>query len=276
MQLSPQPIVRYIDSLLREGVLLSIHFSGTQVALLPPDSIDFLYPYNNHAIAYCTHIKGNCRPACLEANRCAIARCAKEEAFSAVCHADMLEYHRGFSRNGQIVGVVSVSGWQAPVPTRRKTDEEAALYTLLAPPPENFDALDAKIAPLCIMLTAYLEQLPLLDTPSPSHAEFRQLLLYLNENHTRVSLDELCAVFHRSRSHLSHLFQKHAGCSLHAYCNRLRVQDAEILLCSTTLSVTAIAQMLGFSDAAYFVRVFRAANGITPLAFRRAHTMSSG
>ena len=271
MQVTPQDITRYIRLLVQDGVCLSVHYRADVIALLPPDSISFLYPYNRHPLPYCTQIKTDCFSLCAEHNQNMITRCAKENPVCSICHADMLEYHRGFFRGQSIAGIITVSGWRAPEPIRPKNSETQELYRSLPLPPDDFSTLDSRIFPLSFMLSTYLEQLPLAHSPNSTGAEYHRLLLYLNENHTHVSLEELCAMLHCSPSHLSHLFQKETGCSLHAYCNRLRVRDAKQLLSATSLSVTEIAHSLGFSDASYFVRVFRSQTGCTPLQFRIHH-----
>lgn len=268
MQVTQQDILRYMDLLVREGICLSVHYRADVISLLPPDSISFLYPYNRHPLPYCTQIKTDGFSRCIAHNHRMIDRCKTENPVISICHADMLEYHRGFFLRQNVAGIITVSGWRAPNPNLPKNTETQELYNLLSPAPTDFTDLDTRILPLSLMLTAYLEQLPVDSSSNSAGVEYHRLLLYLNENHTTVSLDELCTLFHCSRSHLSHLFQKKTGCSLHAYCNRLRVRDAEQLLASTSLSVTEIAQMLGFSDASYFVRVFRLQTGITPLQFR--------
>jgi len=52
------------------------------------------------------------------------------------------------------------------------------------------------------------------------------------------------------------------------YLNRYRVLQAQKLLRATDDSVTAIAGAVGFSDPAYFSRVFRKEAGVSPKAYR--------
>ena len=53
-----------------------------------------------------------------------------------------------------------------------------------------------------------------------------------------------------------------------AYTAQQRTERAARLLATTTQSVQDIALFVGYDDANYFVKVFRAAHGMTPSAYR--------
>jgi AraC-like DNA-binding protein len=48
-----------------------------------------------------------------------------------------------------------------------------------------------------------------------------------------------------------------------------RVEESKYLLAETDLSLSRIAQLLGFSSLSYFSQVFRRTQGISPLEFRQ-------
>ncbi len=68
---------------------------------------------------------------------------------------------------------------------------------------------------------------------------------------------------------LSRRFVQATGESPKQYWLQLRLLRAEELLRETNLSIQEIAELLGFSDAAYFTRLFRQRAGITPNNYRR-------
>lgn len=53
------------------------------------------------------------------------------------------------------------------------------------------------------------------------------------------------------------------------YVNKLRIDKAAILLNTTTLSITEISEMVGFSSSRYFSKVFKQLKGEIPSAFRK-------
>ncbi|MFF2847572.1 AraC family transcriptional regulator [Streptomyces sp. NPDC058001] len=83
------------------------------------------------------------------------------------------------------------------------------------------------------------------------------------------TLAELGALTSMERTYLVRLFQRDLGVSPIAYLNQLREQAAARLLVQTDQSVARIGAQLGWGDAGYFARRFKAAYGLTPSAYRR-------
>ena len=85
-----------------------------------------------------------------------------------------------------------------------------------------------------------------------------------------VSTPEFAERLGVSASTLARRFKAATGMTIAAYAARQRAERAARLLTTTTQSVQAIALFVGFEDANYFVKVFRAAHGMTPSAYRDA------
>ncbi|MBL1118193.1 helix-turn-helix domain-containing protein [Streptomyces sp. 110] len=83
------------------------------------------------------------------------------------------------------------------------------------------------------------------------------------------TLAELGALTSVERTYLVRLFQRDLGVSPIAYLNQLREQAAARLLVQTDQAVARIGAQLGWGDAGYFARRFKAAYGLTPSAYRR-------
>src|SRR5262249_39689220 len=71
-----------------------------------------------------------------------------------------------------------------------------------------------------------------------------------------------------SPDYLSHLFHTETKERLTHYIQRIRIEGAILALDSTTQTVAEIAYASGFSDPAYFARVFKQHKGVTPQEFR--------
>ena len=106
----------------------------------------------------------------------------------------------------------------------------------------------------------------------PGSRYLAETTAYLAENYARcedLSLSAVCGVLGISPSYLSHLFTKGLGVTFTEYLARLRVDAAKILLRTTDLPVSEIAERVGYRDPNYFIRSFKKIVGMTPKSFRR-------
>ena len=71
-----------------------------------------------------------------------------------------------------------------------------------------------------------------------------------------------------SADYLSHLFHTETRERLTHYMQRIRINGAVLALETTKLTVAEIAYASGFSDPAYFTRVFKQHKGVTPQVYR--------
>ncbi|MBV9230811.1 MAG: helix-turn-helix transcriptional regulator [Chloroflexi bacterium] len=79
-----------------------------------------------------------------------------------------------------------------------------------------------------------------------------------------LGLAELAQEAGLSQSHFASLFRKTTGLSPHQYIVRRRVERAQSLLQSTTLSIDEIASTVGFYDQSHLTRQMRQILGVTP------------
>lgn len=99
------------------------------------------------------------------------------------------------------------------------------------------------------------------------------VLRYIHSRYTKpITLESLAQMEHISKSYLSRQFKRQTGMTVIGYVNRLRVEAAKRLLTGSELRVDEIAYQVGFESPKYFYRVFRAAAGSSPAAFRKSYT----
>lgn len=84
-----------------------------------------------------------------------------------------------------------------------------------------------------------------------------------------IALGQLAVECGLSVRHFGRAFQQSMGLPPHRYLLKRRVERAKELLLSSPLSLLEIALACGFADQSHFTRVFRAAVGATPGAWRR-------
>ena len=83
-----------------------------------------------------------------------------------------------------------------------------------------------------------------------------------------LTLEQLSEEAHVNKYYLSHAFKQEYGISPINYLISRRIDESKYLLSETDLSLSQIAQILGFSSLSYFSQVFRKVQGISPKEFR--------
>ncbi len=83
-----------------------------------------------------------------------------------------------------------------------------------------------------------------------------------------ISLDDLARITATDKFHLAKEFKRYTSFSPHDYLIRLRINQARILLKTTTLPVVKIAHAVGIHDINNFNYLFKSRMGKTPTAYR--------
>jgi two-component system response regulator YesN len=87
---------------------------------------------------------------------------------------------------------------------------------------------------------------------------------------TLQSTKEVAVAVNLSPDYLTRLFKENLGCSLMDYLTRVRVEEAKWLLRETRWRVGDIALKVGYSEASYFVKVFKKVEKVTPCHYRNS------
>lgn len=100
----------------------------------------------------------------------------------------------------------------------------------------------------------------------------QSVMEYIHENYAapEFSNKTIAEYFHYHPYHLNRIMKASTKKTLHGYLLDYRIQMAKNLLISTAISVTLIAEKVGFSSYTYFIRLFRERTGQSPLQYRRA------
>jgi len=92
----------------------------------------------------------------------------------------------------------------------------------------------------------------------------------------QVSLSALAHQVGMSKYRLSHRFREVLGVTFRDYLLRVRLERAKALLAAGHVSITEVAQNVGFGDLPRFDKVFKRYTGVTPSAYRSsAHSLSN-
>lgn len=85
----------------------------------------------------------------------------------------------------------------------------------------------------------------------------------------QLSVAQLCKEVGVSYGYLSRIFNAHLGKPVSEYIRSRRADNAEHLLCSTTLPIKVIARTIGIPDLQQFNRLMHEYKGASPRAIRR-------
>lgn len=85
-----------------------------------------------------------------------------------------------------------------------------------------------------------------------------------------LTLEQLAEDAHMNKYYLSHAFKREYGISPINYMITRRIEESKYLLAETDLSMSQIAQLLGFSSLSYFSQVFRRTQATTPMEYRQS------
>ena len=87
-----------------------------------------------------------------------------------------------------------------------------------------------------------------------------------------LTLEQLAEEGHMNKYYLSHAFKREYGVSPINYMISKRIEESKYLLAETDLSLSQIAQLLGFSSLSYFSQVFRRTQAVSPMEYRKNNT----
>ncbi|MEW5958741.1 MAG: response regulator [Chloroflexota bacterium] len=106
----------------------------------------------------------------------------------------------------------------------------------------------------------------------PAEDPVQQALAYIRQHYQNpeITLNEVAGAVSLSSSHLAYRLKETVGMSYKSYLTSLRIEQAKILLRTTNLPVTAIAQTVGYQNSTNFYRLFQRETGLTPAGYRRS------
>lgn len=93
---------------------------------------------------------------------------------------------------------------------------------------------------------------------------------YLDQNYRDdISLDALAEKFFINKYYMSRSFKEQIGMTINEYLNNVRVTKAKQMLRFTDRTIADIGERVGIDDPAYFSRMFKKIEGISPDQYRK-------
>lgn len=94
-----------------------------------------------------------------------------------------------------------------------------------------------------------------------------RLITWTEQNYkSRITIDDAARVMHLSRSYFCSMFKQKTGMTYLNYLNRLRIEQAGLMLLSG-MTASESSAACGFDDLSYFIQLFRRLTGFTTREF---------
>lgn len=101
-----------------------------------------------------------------------------------------------------------------------------------------------------------------------------KVISYMDNNfHAPINNNDLAKRCYMSRESFIRLFKQKIGTPPKKYLQRIRIDHACVLLHHSDMSIEEIAERCGFTDRAYFSRVFSQLRFTSPAKFRKENSM---
>nr|WP_040512883.1 response regulator [Gracilibacillus halophilus] len=98
----------------------------------------------------------------------------------------------------------------------------------------------------------------------------QQALAFIDEHFAEeLTLKTVADEVHLNASYLSALFKEELQLTFSEYITRKRVQQAKKLLLSSDLTITEIAEQIGYHTSKYFIKIFKQYEQMTPNVYRK-------
>lgn len=99
---------------------------------------------------------------------------------------------------------------------------------------------------------------------------YKRVSLYIQYSYkTHITPKSLAERFFVNQSYLSRHFRANIGETITDYINRTRLENSKILIKTSDLPISVVALNVGYTDANYFVKLFKKQFGMTPTEYRK-------
>lgn len=121
-------------------------------------------------------------------------------------------------------------------------------------------------------LNSLTELLTLVQALAQRPDAVQQATAYIKTHYAQadISLQLVAEAVNLSPSHLSAQFKSRMGLSYSRYLTAVRLEEAQKLLRTTDMSVTAVAESVGYPNVTNFYRHFQRQIGMTPATYRES------
>lgn len=95
-----------------------------------------------------------------------------------------------------------------------------------------------------------------------------EILNFIQENYTSITLEDLSENFHLSKPYLSKYIKEKSGETFGDIVKNIRMKKAQALLRNTSMTVETVSKSLGYDNVEHFSRSFKKVFQMTPMQYR--------
>jgi YesN/AraC family two-component response regulator len=106
------------------------------------------------------------------------------------------------------------------------------------------------------------------------HKCIGDILAYINENVSCITLSTLAGKFQFSNGYISRLLRKETGLSFNQLLMEARLRIAAEMLTNSNLNIGEIIDAIGYLEPSRFYKNFKKKYKMTPLSYRKNQTFS--
>ena len=198
-----------------------------------------------------------------------------------VCHAGLVDVAVPITHMNMLLGYIILGQMKTRSEFSSASREQQEVLWASAELKKYYDELPLyeeekihSVANIALMLTKHIliENMLILRVDE----KLERVIGYIDQNlGCRLSVQQISEETNISKTGLYKLFRANLNCTLNDYITAKRVESAVKLLLSTDMSMEEISAYVGFSNAAYFAKMFKKHNKISPLKFRKERALKA-
>jgi two-component system response regulator YesN len=108
------------------------------------------------------------------------------------------------------------------------------------------------------------------DDGYTDHSTINRIIDFIKTQYYKdIAVKDVAAMMNIDENYLTKLFKKKTGTSMIHYIQKLRIEHAKAFLAKTDLTVSEVAERVGFFNDNYFCKIFKRYTGESPGAYKR-------
>ena len=248
---------------------ISINIRDTNFNLFDESAVNTQY-------CQCLHSNETTLKYCHAFDHSLFEKCRQSKKMEvAICHAGLVDFAVPLFFNDTVIGYIT-SGQMKKNPDFSFARSYIEKYPLDLEEMERcyqelplFDTEKIEsIANIAAVLAKYILLENMLKPEIDENLQ--KAVAYIEANLEKdLSIDMITRNIHVSKSTLYRSFDNFFHCTINEYIQKKKIDRSVELLCNSDLSIEAVSQQLGFSNAGNYIRTFKQLKGTTPLQYRK-------
>lgn len=100
----------------------------------------------------------------------------------------------------------------------------------------------------------------------------KKIIDYIEENYKlTLSLNAIAEKFYINKNYLCNIFKASTSTTINEYITNLRINESKSLIRTSTMTLTEIADFIGYQNHSYFSKIFRKKTGVLPSEYMKLY-----